>query len=179
MLLVKTWKFIFSGIILMMTISHIAAVLTVIQPYQPFEQMRDIRRHGQDVALTLTIDCSLEDQYLRQIAQDLKPFGRMRLRINHECGGDWFTHNQRFSYQEVGDFFVRFAKIVKEEAPQISVVFCGSAVGDISVEDAPVQFEKSSKKLLQLQISGRMTAIWHCITDTSLTYVKRAVTAML
>ena len=31
-LLVKTWKFIFSGIILMMTISHIAAVLTVIQP---------------------------------------------------------------------------------------------------------------------------------------------------
>ena len=113
---------------------------------QPFEQMRDIRRHGQDVALTLTIDCSLEDQYLRQIAKDLKPFGRMRLRINHECGGDWFTHNQRFSYQEVGDFFVRFAKIVKEEAPHISVVFCGSAVGDISVEDAPVQFEKEFKE---------------------------------
>lgn len=92
---------------------------------QPFEQMRDIRRHGQDVALTLTVDCSLEDEYLRAIAKDLKPFGRMRLRINHECDGNWFTHNQRFSYAEIGEFFVRFAKIIKEEAPQIQVVFCG------------------------------------------------------
>jgi len=34
-------------------------------PFTPdgaqFEQMRDIRRHGQDVMLTLTIDCSLDD----------------------------------------------------------------------------------------------------------------------
>ncbi len=109
---------------------------------QPFEQMRDIRRHGQDVALTLTIDCSLTDDYLRQIAKELKPFGRMRLRINHECCGDWFTHNQRFSYQEVGEFFVRFAKIVKEEAPNISIVFCGGAVKDPSVEDSEVEYEK-------------------------------------
>lgn len=109
---------------------------------QPFEQMRDVRRHGQDVALTLTIDCSLSDDYLRQIAKDLKTFGRMRLRINHECTGDWFTHNQRFSYQEVGDFFVRFAKIVKEEAPQISIVYCGGCVEKPEEEDSPVQYEK-------------------------------------
>ena len=90
---------------------------------QPFEQIRDIRRHGQDVTLTLTIDCSLSDEYLRKIARDLRNFGRMRLRINHECDGDWFTHNQRFSYQEIGDFFVRFSKIIKEEAPNILTVF--------------------------------------------------------
>ena len=52
---------------------------------QPFEQMRDIRRHGQDVTLTLTLDCSLSEEYLRAIAKDFRTFGRMRLRINHEC----------------------------------------------------------------------------------------------
>ena len=68
---------------------------------QPFEQMRDIRRHGQDVLLTLTIDCSLSDEYLREIARQFRTFGRMRIRINHECNGSWFTHNRRFSYEEV------------------------------------------------------------------------------
>lgn len=102
---------------------------------QPFLQMQDIRRHGQDVTLTLTIDCSLEDEYLRAIARELAPYGRMRLRINHECGGHWFTHNQRFSYKEVGEFFVRFAKIVKEEAPHITVVFCGPTIDGASEEE--------------------------------------------
>ncbi|MCM1299417.1 MAG: hypothetical protein NC203_12120 [Firmicutes bacterium] len=91
---------------------------------EPFVFMKDIRRHGQDVSLTLTVDCSLEDEYLRQIARELKPYGRMKLRINHECAGTWFTHNKRFSYAEVGAFFVRFARIVKEEAPQIQTIFC-------------------------------------------------------
>lgn len=91
---------------------------------EPFAFMKDIRRHGQDVCLTLTIDCALEDEYLRKIARELKPFGRMKLRINHECAGTWFTHNKRFSYAEVGAFFTRFAKIVKEEAPNIQTIFC-------------------------------------------------------
>lgn len=69
---------------------------------QPFEQMRDIRRHGQDVLLTLTVDCSLDDDYLRTVARQLKPFGRMRIRINHECAGDWFTHNRRFHIRKYG-----------------------------------------------------------------------------
>lgn len=109
---------------------------------QPFEQIRDIRRHGQDVTLTLTIDCSLSDEYLRKIARDLRNFGRMRLRINHECDGDWFTHNQRFSYQEIGDFFVRFSKIIKEEAPNILTVFCAGAVMDLDAEELKVGHEK-------------------------------------
>ena len=49
---------------------------------EPFNQMRDIRRHGQDVALTLTIDCSVTDDHLEKIAKELATFGRMRLRIN-------------------------------------------------------------------------------------------------
>ena len=109
---------------------------------EPFTMMRDIRRHGQDVALTLTIDCSLPEEYLRQIARELRPYGRMRLRINHECTGDWFTHNRRFSYQEVADFFVRFAKIVKEEAPNVTIVFCGGAVRDAEAEDSEVEYEQ-------------------------------------
>ena len=36
---------------------------------QPWEQMRDIRRHGQDAALTLTLDCSLSDDELREVAR--------------------------------------------------------------------------------------------------------------
>ena len=91
---------------------------------EQFEQMRDIRRHGQDVMLTITIDCSVDDEHLRRIARSLAPFGRMMLRINHECNGNWFTHNRRFSYEEIAAFFVRFAHIVKEEAPNVRTVFC-------------------------------------------------------
>ncbi len=105
---------------------------------EPFNQMRDIRRHGQDVTLTLTIDCSLEDEYLIRIARDLRTFGRMRLRINHECSGRWFTHNRRFSYEEIGKFFVRFHKIIKQEAPNVSTIFCAGFIdgeGKVEYED--------------------------------------------
>ena len=105
---------------------------------QPFEQMRDIRRHGQDVLLTLTIDCSLDDEQLRKVARQLKPFGRMRIRINHECAGSWFTHNKRFSYKEVGEFFVRFHNIIKEEAPNVSTIFCA---GFLKADGSGVEYE--------------------------------------
>ncbi|MCR5624522.1 MAG: hypothetical protein K6G11_04680, partial [Lachnospiraceae bacterium] len=88
-----------------------------------FEQMRDIRRHGQDVTLTLTIDCKCDDEKLINIAKELRTFGRMKIRINHECAGDWFTHNQRYSFKEIGDFFVRFHKIIKEYAPNVTTIF--------------------------------------------------------
>ena len=102
-----------------------------------FEQMRDIRRHGQDVMLTLTIDCSLDDNELINIARQLSTFGRMMLRINHECNGNWFTHNRRFSYEEIGKFFVRFCNIIKEHAPNVRVVFCAGLVA----EDGKVEHE--------------------------------------
>ena len=102
-----------------------------------FEQMRDIRRHGQDVMLTLTIDCSLDDNELINIAGQLSTFGRMMLRINHECNGNWFTHNRRYSYEEIAAFFVRFCNIIKEHAPNVRVVFCGGLV----MEDGKVELE--------------------------------------
>ncbi len=106
---------------------------------EPFRQMQDIRRHGQDVLLTLTIDCSLSDEELREIARHWRPYGRMMLRINHECTGDWFTHNKRFTFAQIGAFFVRFAAIVKEEAPNVRVIFCGgrdTPDGSLEQEDA-------------------------------------------
>lgn len=99
-----------------------------------FREMEDIRKHGQDVMLTLTIDCAVDDSHLYKIAESLKPYGRMALRINHECSGDWFTHNKRFSYEEVADFFVRFSKIIKEVAPNIKTVFCGGMMLDADEE---------------------------------------------
>lgn len=110
---------------------------------EPFIFMKDIRKHGQDVTLTLTIDCSLPEAELRQIAKELKPFGRMRLRINHECAGTWFTHNQRYSYEEIADFFVRFHEIIKEEAPNISTIFCA---GFIDPSNAKIEHEEEFLK---------------------------------
>ncbi|MCR5687655.1 MAG: hypothetical protein K6G58_06505 [Lachnospiraceae bacterium] len=95
-----------------------------------FEQMRDIRRHGQEVMLTMTIDCAVSDSQLSDIARSLRPFGRMFLRINHECNGSWFTHNRRYSYEEVAAFFVRFAGIIKEIAPNVRCVFCAGLAGE-------------------------------------------------
>ncbi|MCR4762831.1 MAG: hypothetical protein K5696_04805 [Lachnospiraceae bacterium] len=107
---------------------------------EPFRFMRDIRRHGQDVTLTLTIDCSLDDEPLREIARQLRPYGRMRIRINHECVGDWFTHNKRFSFREIADFFVRFSGIIHEEAPNVKTIFCA---GVSKEEGGPVEEEES------------------------------------
>ena len=105
---------------------------------QPWEQMRDIRRHGQDAALTLTLDCSLSDDELREVARMLRPYGRMTIRINHECSGTWFTHNKRFTYEQVGKFFAHFSDIIHQEAPNVRTVFCAGfaqADGKLEKED--------------------------------------------
>jgi hypothetical protein len=95
---------------------------------EPFGQIRDVRRHGSDVTLTLTVDCRVPDSHLRQIARELKPFGRLRLRINHECDGNWFAFNKRYDYKTVAGFFVRFHGIVKAVAPEIQTVCCFGSV---------------------------------------------------
>jgi len=94
---------------------------------EPFTCMRDIRKHGQDVILTLTCDPTVSDEHIIAIAKDLRPFGRMMLRLNHECTGDWFSFNKRASYQEIADFFVRFHKIIKKYAPNVSMILCAGA----------------------------------------------------
>lgn len=110
-----------------------------------FRQMRDIRRHGEDVTLTLTCDCSITEEQMRAIAEDLKPFGRLRLRINHECNGNWFKHNQLYSYDEIAEFFVRFSKIVKEIAPNVDTVFCAGIITDEGTLEKEESFTKCYK----------------------------------
>ena len=108
---------------------------------EPFNYMREIRQHGQDVTLTLTIDPHVSDEQLAAIGQDLRPFGRVFLRINHEATGNWFSFNRRCSYQEVADFFVRASRIIKENAPNVQTVIC---IGGIEQKGA-VQMEKEAE----------------------------------
>ncbi len=91
---------------------------------EPFTFMRDIRRHGQDVTLTLTIDPAVSDEMLAAIGQDLRPFGRVLLRINHEATGNWFSFNKRATYQEVADFYCRASRVIKENAPNVQTILC-------------------------------------------------------
>lgn len=91
---------------------------------EPFNFMREIRAHGQDVILTLTIDPHVSDEHLIKIAGELRTFGRLMLRINHEATGNWFSFNKRCTYQEVADFYIRFHNIIKKEAPHIKTILC-------------------------------------------------------
>lgn len=102
---------------------------------EPFTYMRDVRRHGQDVILTLTIDPHVTDEHLIAIAKDLRPFGRMMLRINHEATGNWFSFNKRATYQEVADFYVRFHTIIKQYAPNVSTILCIGGIEDLNSEE--------------------------------------------
>ena len=97
-----------------------------------FQQMRDIRRHGQDVTLTITMDTKVTDDMLAAIADDLRPFGRVFLRINHEATGNWFNFNKRASYQEVADFYCNAVKIVKAHAPNVKMILCIGGVEDLA-----------------------------------------------
>ncbi len=106
---------------------------------QPFGQMRDIRRHGEEVLLTLTLDCGLSDEELEEVARQLRPYGRMMIRINHECCGTWFQHNKRYTYDEVGAFFVRFAGIIRRVAPNVRIIFCGGW----ATKEGPMEQESS------------------------------------
>jgi hypothetical protein len=119
---------------------------------EPFLSMKDVRRHGQDVTLTLTIDCGVTDEHLVQIARELKPYGRLFLRINHEAFGNWFAFNKRYTYQEVADFYVRFHRIVKQEAPNIRTILCVG--GDHARDSEAMPYEEEFSEAI------RETDIW-------------------
>ena len=110
---------------------------------EPFTFMRDVRRHGQDVTLTLTVDPHVSDEQLIAIANDLRPFGRLLLRINHEATGNWFSFNKRCTYQEVADFYCRFNKILKEHAPNVSTILCIGGVEDPNKKEIEKEAEFS------------------------------------
>ncbi len=110
---------------------------------EPFCYMRDIRRHGQDVTLTLTIDPKVSDDHLIAIAKDLRPFGRLLLRINHEATGNWFSFNKRAGYQEVADFYCRFNRIIHEYAPNVSTILCIGGIEDLKATEIIMEKEFS------------------------------------
>ena len=89
-----------------------------------FECIKDIRRHGEDVILTITIDPKVSDDHLVAIAKDIRPFGRILVRINHEATGTWFSFNKRASYEELGLFFAHCCEIFHREAPQAKIILC-------------------------------------------------------
>lgn len=91
---------------------------------EPFTCMRDVRRHGQDVILTLTIDPAVSDEHLIKIAQEMRTYGRIQLRINHEATGTWFSFNKRATYQQIADFYVRCCNIFHKEAPNVKLILC-------------------------------------------------------
>lgn len=113
---------------------------------EPFNFMKDIRAHGMDVVLTLTADPHLTDEYLIAVAKDLRSYGRVLLRVNHECTGTWFCFNKRASYQELADFFVRFANIVHQYAPNVKMILCAGMFikeeGKVEMEDIFLEAHK-------------------------------------
>lgn len=108
---------------------------------EPFTFMRDVRRHGQDVVLTLTCDPHISDEQITAIAKDLRTYGRIYLRLNHEATGDWFSFNKRASYEEVGAFFAHFADIIHKEAPNVLMILCIDGLK--SLDDEEVDQEKA------------------------------------
>ncbi len=101
---------------------------------EPFNWMEDVRRHGQDVLITITIDPHVGDEHLKAIAKDLSVYGRVLARINHEATGNWFSFNKRATYEEVSAFFVRVCKIFHKEAPNVKVILCLDGYKDLKSE---------------------------------------------
>lgn len=140
---------------------------------EPFNYMRDVRRHGQDVTLTLTVDPNVSDEQLIAIAKDLRPFGRMFLRINHEATGDWFSFTKRTGdagYQGVADFYVRFHKIIKEYAPNVQTVLCIGGIEDPNATEIIMEkeFSEAVKETDVWSVDKYMALHWGWPYDVAL-----------
>jgi hypothetical protein len=101
------------------------------------KQFRDIKCFGSDIHLTLALDLSLSDADIENLVRSLRPYGRIFLRINHECNGNWFRFNKYHSYKEVSDFFIRCHRIVKNNSSNIYTVF--SLSGDFFAQEKVVK----------------------------------------
>ena len=97
-------------------------------------QFEEIKQHGADIHLTLTLDMSLNDDELRKVFRPLANFGKIYLRVNHEANGYWFRHNTQHTFAEVAHFFQRSHTIAKSVSSQIMTVFSVSA--DVFVGDS-------------------------------------------
>lgn len=132
-----------------------------------FRQMRDIRRHGMDVCLTLTMDPFLEDEYIAGVARDLISFGRITVRINHEATGNWFSFNRRADHRTVADFFVRCCRIFHREAPNVKVVLCLDGCKELSAEKMVMEdiFTEAANAADEVSVDRYMALHWGYPTD--------------
>lgn len=115
---------------------------------EPFVFMKDIRQHGQDVVLTMTIDPALKEEDIIQIAKDLRPYGRILLRVNHECTGNWFCYTKRATYRQIADFFVMVCNVMHQYAPNVKMVLCAGMwqkeTGKLEMEDIFLEAHKAA-----------------------------------
>ncbi len=115
---------------------------------EPFVFMKEIRRHGMDVVLTLTIDPTLKEEDIVLLANDLRPYGRVLLRVNHECTGGWFCFTKRATYQQLADFYVMVCRVMHRHAPNVKMILCAGMwedeLGRIEMEDEFLQAFKET-----------------------------------
>lgn len=137
---------------------------------EPFTFMRDVRRHGQDVCLTLTIDPFLDEEHIVAIAKDMAKFGRVTMRINHEATGNWFSFNKRASYEEVAAFFVKCCTIMHREAPNVSVVLCLDGCKSMDEEKMVMEeiFTEAAKAADIVSVDRYLALHWGWPVDVAL-----------
>lgn len=115
---------------------------------EPFKFMKEIRQHGMDVVLSLTMDPFLTEEEIITVAEDLRPYGRLLLRVNHECTGNWFCFNKRATYKQLADFFVLVCKVMHEHAPNVKVILCAGMwqedSGKLDMEDIFLEAHKAA-----------------------------------
>lgn len=114
---------------------------------EPFNFMKEIRQHGQDVVLTMTIDTTLTEEDIIEVAKDLRPYGRILLRVNHECTGNWFCYTRRAKdYQQIADFFVMVCNVMHKYAPNVKMILCAGMwqkdTGKLEMEDIFLEAHK-------------------------------------
>ncbi|KPK58838.1 MAG: hypothetical protein AMK73_08980 [Planctomycetes bacterium SM23_32] len=140
-------------------------------------QMEDVRRYGQDVRLTLTADTDTPEEDLVRIAEMLRDFCPMELRLNHEAAGNgWFRFAKnvarmppdeaRRTYQEISDFFIRAKRTMASVAPGLRFVVCG-ARGDYARDDMLGPMMKEPGTLMCVDCYGSLHYGWpgHRIKD--------------
>ena len=115
---------------------------------EPFNFMKEIRRHGMDVVLTLTIDPHLKEEDIILLARDLRPYGRVLLRVNHECTGSWFCYTRRATYPQIADFFVMVCNVMHKHAPNVKMILCAGmwqkSTGKLEMEDIFLEAHKAA-----------------------------------
>ena len=82
------------------------------------------------------------------LAKDLRPYGRILLRVNHECTGTWFCFNRRATYQEIADFFVMVCRVMHKHAPNVTMILCAGMYqesdGKLEMEDIFLEAHKAA-----------------------------------